>query len=153
MSDASMASVKENDSPGSPFTARGFPVPLGPAAAVSGADGVQVWVIVSGLNWKMMMLGKGTRNVGMNSTNAPLRYLPGIECSLFPLGRLIRPSYDLCLPSLWPHQVVRCNCRTTSAVIIFESVSTGVSGAAATFSSRLAISRGFQSGEAVLPNC
>src|ERR1039458_10690409 len=75
---ASIARLKENASPGSPFTASGFGL-LPPLAVVSGAAGVQVCVMVSGLNWKITMFGRGIRNVGMNCTKAPCRYLPGIS--------------------------------------------------------------------------
>jgi hypothetical protein len=64
--------VKLNDSPGFPFTARGFVVVwFGPACGASGC--VQACDIVSGLYWKTMMLGIGISPVGMNSTSAPRR--------------------------------------------------------------------------------
>src|SRR5262245_29426342 len=75
MSLASITRVKEKDSPGAPRTARGLV--LGPSPVV--CAGVQVCVIVSGLNWKRITFGAGIRNVCMNSTNAPWRNFPAIR--------------------------------------------------------------------------
>ena len=69
---ASSESVKLNDSPGLPLTARGFVVVwFGPAAGASGW--VQACDIDSGLYWNTMMFGIGISPVGMNSTSAPRR--------------------------------------------------------------------------------
>ena len=73
MSLASIASVNENDSPGCRGRQADCAFWLGPRAR--GWAGVQAWVIVSGLNWKTMTFGSGTRNVGMNSTKAPRQVL------------------------------------------------------------------------------
>src|SRR4051794_17717871 len=74
---ASTAIDIENDSPGIPRTASGFPR----VAADCGC--VQLCVIVSGLYWKMMTFGSGTRNVGMNWMRAPRMYLPAISDAPF----------------------------------------------------------------------
>src|SRR5262245_26679063 len=72
---ASRKTVNDSFSPGTPLTASGFEPPAGGA-------GDQVCWIVSGLYWKMMMFGRGIRNVGMNSTNAPFRNFPAIAARL-----------------------------------------------------------------------
>src|SRR6266536_5707933 len=80
MSPASTARENENVSPGTPRTAIGSAPALGSAGAPAAGD--QVWVIVSGLNWKTMTFGSDPMNVGMNETNAPFMYLPAIALSL-----------------------------------------------------------------------
>ena len=74
-SPASIARVKANDSPGMPCTANGFAPSVPALSAASGC--VHMWVIVSGLYWKTITFGSGVgRNVGMNSTSAPLSTKP-----------------------------------------------------------------------------
>src|SRR5437763_12341240 len=76
MSFASIASVKENDSCGSPVIASGLLVEPGVSGLV--VAGVHACVIVSGLYWKMMTFGIGNGNVSENSISAPRRYLLAI---------------------------------------------------------------------------
>src|SRR5262249_55208552 len=88
MSVLSIEMVKENDSPGRLFTASGLPP--GPVLAASGC--VHRWDMVSGLNWKMITLGSGMRNVGMNSISAPLiNFPPIVGYSPLPTLRRVQP--------------------------------------------------------------
>ena len=76
MSLASTASVNEKVSSGEPVTASGLEgLPGVPSAVFAGC---QLWVIVSGLNWKLMTFGSGSGNVSLNSMRAPRRYLLGM---------------------------------------------------------------------------
>ncbi len=72
MSLASSESLNENDSPGTPSAAMGSTPAFGFAACSACPAGVQACVIVSGLYWKTITLGKDPMNVGMNEIKAPL---------------------------------------------------------------------------------